>query len=132
MTSAEARICWTYGAALTLFVAHSIDSTRFAEWGLFRMSATTYVLAYVPITAIALYGLVALALGLRNGYQLALLLGLVDCAAILVHGPAILAGTGFREPLSVALIAGMLLAGAALVVLALAHLLGVRTQPVSA
>jgi len=120
---------WTVGvyiAALALFVTHSIDSTRFAEWHLFRMSAEAYVFAYLPLMVVFLYGLVALSRRFRAGYELALLLGLVDVSAILVHGSQILSGEAFTAPLSLALIGGMVLAGLTLVASAGRVLLGAR------
>jgi hypothetical protein len=112
-------LVWLYVAELAFFVAHSADSSRFAEWELFRMSQPVYMLAYLPLTAAMLYALVELVRGTRRGYVLTGLFGLTGLVALAVHGPQLLRATpAFHTPESVFLIAGLVLTGTAVTVLA--------------
>jgi hypothetical protein len=120
---------WLYITALTLFVAHGIDSTRFGEWEMFRMSPTTYIVSYIPMMAFALYGLVALERRLDVGYELAVLLGGIDAIAMVVHSPQLFGPSeAFHAPISIALIALMLPCGIALATLALWRIVGFRRR----
>ncbi len=112
-------LIWLYVTEIVFFVTHSVDSTRFAEWELFRMTQTVYVLAYLPLTAVVLYALVALVRGQRSGLILAGLFGLVGLVALAVHGPQLVRPTpAFHTPESVLLIAGLVVSGVAVTVLA--------------
>jgi hypothetical protein len=111
-------LVWLYVTEIVFFVAHSADSSRFAEWELFRMTPTIYILSYLPFMALMLYALVELVRARRAGYILAGLYGLVGLTALAVHGPQLLRPVPeFHTVVSVILIAGLVLTGTAVTVL---------------
>lgn len=128
MERADRVLLTLYIAEFTLFVTHSIDSTRFGEWTLFHLTQTQYVLSYLPLTAFLLCGLVALVVRRRFGEWASLVLALLGVTVLVVHTTQLAAGSpDFRTPESLALIAASPVVAVPLGWMALRRLLAKET-----
>ena len=100
-----------------LLICHEIDSARWLEWELVHLpgGGRVFVALHLPLVALVLIGVVAVATGHRWARAFSLSTGFLGLAAGTFH--LLLLGCGdpkFRDPLSVAVILGIGLASLAL------------------
>ena len=113
------RLYWLTAA---LLVVHEIDSGYWREWELFGLpgGAELFLVLHVPLTLLVLWGYEQVIAGTRAGVRMAAIVGALGLATGAVHGTFLARGAaGFRTPASLAVIGATVLAGAALLALAL-------------
>ena len=102
-------LLWIYLANAAIVIVHEIDSAYWHEWELFRLPGgiTGFLLLHIPLVALVLYGLVALAEGERSGLIISLLLAAGGLFALCAHGYFLLKGRReFRKPVSLFILGG--------------------------
>lgn len=103
---------WLYLANATILVTHQIDASFWHEWELFGIPGGSQVnlVLNIPLIALVLYGLAALAQGRPAGRFLYLLLAATGLFTAGIHSYFLLHGSAdFRLPVSLALLAATLL-----------------------
>ena len=94
---------WVYFLNAVFVIVHEIDSAYWHEWELFRLPGgiTGFLLLHIPLVALVLYGMVALAEGERSGLIISLLLAAGGLFALCAHGYFLAKGRDeFKTPVS--------------------------------
>jgi Family of unknown function (DUF6713) len=110
-------IFWLYLANGSLLITHEIDSAYWKEWELFHLPGGLggFLLLHIPLSAVILYGAVAVREGTLAGTILSLALAASGVFAFFIHTYFLKKGRPeFRNPVSVGILIATLVVSIAL------------------
>ncbi len=107
----QAALVWVYIVNASLLIVHEIESAYREEWKLFKLPGgiNFFLLLHVLLVILILFGLIQLQQQTPAGFILSFVLAFAGVFAFTIHTVFIARGdSGFKTPLSLAILAAVL------------------------